>query len=150
MRLVDYGELVRHDVHPLSSSLELVVCSLLLLSLSSSSSSMLAQASSQTQSLQMGTANTTYAPLSRGDGRNRVESAWREHTVHRRSEPGSKYQAERPREVIRVLTVDDHPLLRDGIAALIGSEEDMELIGEASNGREGARAVPNIIDRTLP
>jgi DNA-binding NarL/FixJ family response regulator len=39
--------------------------------------------------------------------------------------------------MIRVLTVDDHPLLRDGIAALIGSEEDMELTGEASNGREG-------------
>jgi DNA-binding NarL/FixJ family response regulator len=38
--------------------------------------------------------------------------------------------------VIRVLAVDDHPLLRDGIAALIGSEEDMKLIGEASNGRE--------------
>jgi DNA-binding NarL/FixJ family response regulator len=39
--------------------------------------------------------------------------------------------------VIRVLAVDDHPLLREGIAALIGSEDDMELIGEASNGREG-------------
>jgi DNA-binding NarL/FixJ family response regulator len=38
--------------------------------------------------------------------------------------------------VIRVLSVDDHPLLREGIAALIGSEEDMGLIGEASNGRE--------------
>jgi DNA-binding NarL/FixJ family response regulator len=38
--------------------------------------------------------------------------------------------------MIRILAVDDHPLLRDGIAALIGSEEDMELIGEASNGRE--------------
>ena len=38
--------------------------------------------------------------------------------------------------MIRVLAVDDHPLLRDGIAALIGSEEDMELIGEAPNGRE--------------
>jgi DNA-binding NarL/FixJ family response regulator len=38
--------------------------------------------------------------------------------------------------VIRVLAVDDHPLLREGIAALIGSEDDMELIGEASNGRE--------------
>ena len=39
--------------------------------------------------------------------------------------------------MIRVLAVDDHPLLRDGIAALIGSEEDMELVAEASNGREG-------------
>jgi DNA-binding NarL/FixJ family response regulator len=38
--------------------------------------------------------------------------------------------------VIRVLAVDDHPLLREGIAALISTEEDMELIGEASNGRE--------------
>jgi len=38
--------------------------------------------------------------------------------------------------VIRVLAVDDHPLLREGIAALIESEEDMELVGEASNGRE--------------
>jgi DNA-binding NarL/FixJ family response regulator len=38
--------------------------------------------------------------------------------------------------VIRVLSVDDHPLLREGIAALVGSEEDMELVGEAANGRE--------------
>ncbi len=38
--------------------------------------------------------------------------------------------------MIRVLAVDDHPVLRAGIAALIGCEEDMELVGEASNGRE--------------
>ena len=39
--------------------------------------------------------------------------------------------------MIRVLTVDDHPLLREGIAALIGNQTDMELVAEASNGREG-------------
>jgi len=38
--------------------------------------------------------------------------------------------------VIRVLSVDDHALLRDGIAALIANQSDMELVAEASNGRE--------------
>jgi DNA-binding NarL/FixJ family response regulator len=38
--------------------------------------------------------------------------------------------------VIRVLSADDHPLLREGIAALIGNQSDMQLIGEAANGRE--------------
>jgi DNA-binding NarL/FixJ family response regulator len=37
---------------------------------------------------------------------------------------------------IRVLTVDDHPILRQGIAALIADESDMELVAEAANGRE--------------
>ena len=38
--------------------------------------------------------------------------------------------------MIRILAADDHPVLRAGIAALIGCEEDMELVGEACNGRE--------------
>jgi DNA-binding NarL/FixJ family response regulator len=37
---------------------------------------------------------------------------------------------------IRVLTVDDHPLLREGIAGLIADERDMTLVAEAANGRE--------------
>jgi DNA-binding NarL/FixJ family response regulator len=38
--------------------------------------------------------------------------------------------------LIRILTVDDHPLLRKGIAALVNLEDDMKLVAEASNGEE--------------
>ena len=38
--------------------------------------------------------------------------------------------------LIRILTVDDHPLLRSGIATLVNAEADMKLVAEASNGRE--------------
>ena len=37
---------------------------------------------------------------------------------------------------IRVLAVDDHPLLREGVAALIAHQTDMELAGEAASGVE--------------
>ena len=37
---------------------------------------------------------------------------------------------------IRILTVDDHPLLREGIAALVASQSDMTVVGEAANGLE--------------
>jgi DNA-binding NarL/FixJ family response regulator len=37
---------------------------------------------------------------------------------------------------IRILAVDDHPLLRGGVAALIADQSDMTLAGEASNGRD--------------
>jgi DNA-binding NarL/FixJ family response regulator len=37
---------------------------------------------------------------------------------------------------IGVLTVDDHALLREGIAALVNGESDMRVVGEASNGQE--------------
>ena len=40
-----------------------------------------------------------------------------------------------PRQ-IRILVVDDHPLLRQGIAGLVGGQPDMSLVAEASNGRE--------------
>jgi len=37
---------------------------------------------------------------------------------------------------IRILAVDDHALLREGIAALVAGQSDMSLVGQASNGRE--------------
>ena len=37
---------------------------------------------------------------------------------------------------IRVLTVDDHPLLREGISTLINNQPDMCIVGEASTGTE--------------
>jgi DNA-binding NarL/FixJ family response regulator len=42
--------------------------------------------------------------------------------------------------LIRILTVDDHPLLRKGIAALVNAEPDLKLIAEASNGKEAIAA----------
>jgi DNA-binding NarL/FixJ family response regulator len=38
--------------------------------------------------------------------------------------------------LIRILTVDDHALLREGIAALVNAEPDMKLVAEASDGQE--------------
>jgi DNA-binding NarL/FixJ family response regulator len=37
---------------------------------------------------------------------------------------------------IRIFCIDDHPLMREGIAAIIRNEPDMLLVAEASNGRE--------------
>ena len=42
--------------------------------------------------------------------------------------------------LIRILTVDDHPLLRKGIAALVNAEPDLKLVAEASNGKDAIDA----------
>lgn len=42
----------------------------------------------------------------------------------------------RPENTIRMLIADDHPVVRQGLAAMISREPDMAVVGEASNGRE--------------
>jgi DNA-binding NarL/FixJ family response regulator len=42
--------------------------------------------------------------------------------------------------LIRILSVDDHALLRKGISALVNAETDMKLVAEASNGQEAIEA----------
>ena len=39
-------------------------------------------------------------------------------------------------KLIRIFSIDDHPLMREGIATIIRNEPDMLLVAEASNGRE--------------
>src|SRR6202021_2489957 len=45
--------------------------------------------------------------------------------------------------LIRIFAVDDHPMLREGIASLVASQSDMELIAEASTGREALEKFRN-------
>lgn len=58
--------------------------------------------------------------------------------------------------MIRVLLVDDHPVVRDGIRALLAKGGDIEIVGEAANGTDGleltASSAPDVVllDMELP
>ena len=41
---------------------------------------------------------------------------------------------------IRVLSIDDHPLVREGVGTIVNGQADMSLVGTASNGKEGIEA----------
>ncbi len=38
--------------------------------------------------------------------------------------------------MIRILVVDDHPIVRDGLVAILGTQPDFQVVGEAGNGQE--------------
>ncbi|HTC12660.1 MAG TPA: response regulator, partial [Chthoniobacterales bacterium] len=40
---------------------------------------------------------------------------------------------------IRIMVVDDHPLLLEGIATIIGDQQDMLIVAQAPNGREATQ-----------
>jgi DNA-binding NarL/FixJ family response regulator len=46
--------------------------------------------------------------------------------------------------VIRLLVVDDHPVVRAGMVAVLGEETDFEVVGEAANGAEALALVPRL------
>jgi DNA-binding NarL/FixJ family response regulator len=57
---------------------------------------------------------------------------------------------------IRVMTVDDHPIFRDGLATLLATHDDMELVVQGANGREAVEAFPRhhpdvtLMDLSMP
>lgn len=57
---------------------------------------------------------------------------------------------------LRIIVIDDHPLVRQGLAAIIQLQNDMEMVGEAGSGMEGVRLLQEnqpdvaIVDLKLP
>src|SRR3954447_18836179 len=60
------------------------------------------------------------------------------------------------KKMIRVVLADDHPIVRDGLRKLLTLEEDIEIVGEASDGREVVQVIQNtnpdilILDLRMP
>jgi DNA-binding NarL/FixJ family response regulator len=47
-------------------------------------------------------------------------------------------------EMIRILIADDHPVVRDGLVAILGTQPDFAVVGEAGNGREAIAQVETV------
>ncbi len=74
-----------------------------------------------------------------------------------RPTPNSSKNTQAPKPVVkRLLLVDDHPIMRHGLAQLVRNEDGLEVCAEAGNARDGLAAVGEckpdlvVIDLTLP
>jgi len=61
-------------------------------------------------------------------------------------QPSTAIDTEYKPQPIRIVLADDHPIVRDGLRKLLTLEEDIEVVGEASDGRE----VVQVIQETSP
>lgn len=50
---------------------------------------------------------------------------------------------------IRIVVADDHPVVRDGLVAILGTQPDFEVVGEAGNGIEAVRQVQTLTPDVL-
>jgi NarL family two-component system response regulator LiaR len=69
---------------------------------------------------------------------------------------GANWSRNKNMEPIRVFVVDDHPMIRHGIAAMLASERDMRCVGDAADGAEATRTAcglqPDVVvvDQLMP
>jgi len=47
-------------------------------------------------------------------------------------------------EIITVVLVDDHPVVRDGLTAMLSADPDLKVIGEAGTGKEALELIPRL------
>src|SRR5690349_19901115 len=47
--------------------------------------------------------------------------------------------------MIKIIIADDHPVVRSGLRALLSSQTDFEIVGEANNGEEAARLAISLV-----
>jgi YesN/AraC family two-component response regulator len=48
-------------------------------------------------------------------------------------------------EIVQILIVDDHPILRDGLVAILSTQPDFTVVAEAASGEEALRIFPKLV-----